>query len=260
MKGRILIIAGSDPSGGAGIQADIKTVTALGGYAATAITSLTVQNTLGVTAVHPVSQRVIVDQINAVVSDIGVDAVKIGMIGNIDAARGILGALESVTAPIILDPVLAATSGDALASEDLVGFLLSEFMPKTFLVTPNIPEAEKLTSLAIKTEDHQLQAGRRLVGLGAHAALVKGGHLVDPVITDILVTGDQEERFAHDRIETTSTHGTGCTLASAIATAVAQGMDLRGGVSRAISYLQKAIKTAPGYGDGAGPVNHTVSV
>lgn len=257
MKGRVLIIAGSDPSGGAGIQADIKTVTALGGYAATAITALTVQNTRGVSAVHAVSPGVIAAQIDAVMSDIGADAIKIGMIGDVEAARIIKAALERYTdIPAVLDPVLAATSGGALAKEGVAGFIAEHLVPRAAVITPNKDEAEALTGICVNDREGMIEAGRKLLGLGARAALVKGGHMSGETVEDILVTENEVCSFTNERIETNSTHGTGCTLASAIATGLAQGVSLEDATARAIEYVHQAIKTAPGYGGGHGPLNH----
>ena len=261
MKGRVLIIAGSDPSGGAGVQADIKTVTALGGYAAAAITALTVQNTLGVTSVHPVAPSIIRAQIDAVLDDIGADAVKIGMIGEAAAAEAIAAALrDRVRVPVILDPVLVATSGDPLAGEGVAAILLNEFVPLAEIVTPNADEAAALTGLLIKTAEDLARAGEALVKAGARAALVKGGHLRGDDVVDVLVTRSGATPYRNPRIQTTSTHGTGCTLASAIATGLAQGMALEASVARAIAYTQEAIRTAPGFGRGAGPLNHAHTV
>ncbi len=259
MKGRVLIIAGSDPSGGAGVQADIKTVTALGGYAATAITALTVQNTVGVTDVYPTPPDIIAAQIDAVLSDIGADAIKIGMIGNIETAELIaakLVKLKSAT-PIVLDPVLVASSGDVLAGDGVAGVIIEKLAPLCTVMTPNIEEAVALTGIKVRDEDTMAVAGAALIARGAGAALVTGGHGRDDIIKDVLVTVAGERVFSNPRIKTTSTHGTGCTLASAIAVGLAQGMALPRAVKRAISYVHKAIATAPGYGAGYGPLNHT---
>ncbi|GJL95564.1 MAG: hydroxymethylpyrimidine/phosphomethylpyrimidine kinase [Hyphococcus sp.] len=267
MKGRVLIIAGSDPSGGAGIQADIKTVTALGGYAATAITALTVQNTTGVSAVHPVSPDIIRDQIDAVMSDIGADAIKIGMIGNVETAQAILTTLENSgwdyqggcpdAGPVlILDPVLVATSGDSLASNGVAEFIREKLLPKTYLVTPNLPEAEALTGMEITNGEGQRLAGEKLLEMGVETVLIKGGHDKQEIIKDVLVTHAGTQVFQTPRIDTKSTHGTGCTLASAIATGLAQSMPLSASAERAIDYVHQAIKSAPGFGAGHGPLNH----
>ena len=257
MSGRIFIIAGSDPSGGAGIQADIKTVTALGGYAATAITAITVQNTKGVTAVHPVPADVIAAQIKAVMEDIGADAVKIGMIGNVETADVIVAmAKEYPDIPLVLDPVLVATSGDALAGDGVAAIIKEKLAGLSAVITPNTAEATALTGIDVTDRDAKIAAGEALVALGASAALVKGGHLPGDTVEDALVTSDGARIFSNPRIETTSTHGTGCTLASAIAAGLAQDMALQSAVKRAIDYVHAAIKTAPGYGSGCGPLNH----
>ncbi|HNR76299.1 MAG TPA: bifunctional hydroxymethylpyrimidine kinase/phosphomethylpyrimidine kinase [Parvularculaceae bacterium] len=258
MQGRVLTIAGSDPSGGAGVQADIKTVTALGGYAAAAITALTVQNTKGVTGVHPVAPDVIRAQIIAVLEDIGADAIKIGMIGDRAAGVAIADALVefAATIPVILDPVLVATSGDALAGDDMPALLLERLVPIAAVVTPNAEEAAVLAGFDVASSLELVAAGQALIRRGATAALVKGGHLDGDDIEDALVTLDGARLFRHPRIETTSTHGTGCALASAVATGLAQGAPLAAAVKRAIDYVHEAIKTAPGFGQGAGPLNH----
>ena len=258
MKGRVLIIAGSDPSGGAGIQADIKTVTMLGGYAAAAITSLTVQNTLGVKSVHPVAPAVIRAQIEAVLEDIGADAIKIGMIGEKEAAEAIAETLEAHArgVPVILDPVLAATSGGALAAPEMVPALMNRLLPLAALVTPNADEAAALTGLAMRSEDDLAAAGALLVKAGAKAALVKGGHLKGETVSDALETGAGARFFRNPRIHTRSAHGTGCTLASAVATGIAQGMPLEKAVERAIAFVRAAMRAAPGFGKGCGPLGH----
>ena len=257
MKGRVLIIAGSDPSGGAGIQADIKTVTALDGYAASAITALTVQNTKGVSAVHAVAPDVIAAQIEAVMSDIDAEAIKIGMIGDVETAAVIETALKKYSAvPVVLDPVLIATSGDALAKDGVAAFIRDRLAPLAAVITPNIDEACALTGMAIKDRDGMIAAGEALVARGAKAALVKGGHMKGDTVEDALVSASGARIFSNPRIETTSTHGTGCTLASAIATGLAQGLPLQTAVKRAVDYVHKAIATAPGFGGGNGPLNH----
>ena len=262
VKGRVLIIAGSDPSGGAGIQADIKTVTALGGYAATAITALTVQNTRGVSAVHSVAPELIRAQIEAVMSDIGADAIKVGMIGEVEAAELIGATLADYpqSIPVVLDPVLIATSGDALAGEGVAGIIRDELAPLAAIITPNMEEAAALTGIEVDQEETMIAAGENLIASGAGAALIKGGHLTGEIVKDVLVTPAGVRIFSNPRIDTTSTHGTGCTLASAVATGLAQGMALQAAVKRAIDYVHVAIKTAPGYGEGQGPLNHAHTV
>ncbi|MEZ5921035.1 MAG: bifunctional hydroxymethylpyrimidine kinase/phosphomethylpyrimidine kinase [Parvularculaceae bacterium] len=258
MRGRILIIAGSDPSGGAGVQADIKTVTALGGYAAAAITALTVQNTLGVEAVRQIEPQFIKDQAKAVIDDIGADAIKVGMIGTADAAEAIADFIvESAPGiPVILDPVLVATSGDALSGQGVASVILERLAPLAAIITPNAIEAEALTGRAVKSAEDLIAAGEALIQRGATAALVKGGHLKGAAVEDALVTLGGARVFRNPRIETKSTHGTGCTLASALATGVAQGLPLAAAAKRAIDYVHGAIKAAPEFGGGNGPLNH----
>ena len=258
MRGRVLIIAGSDPSGGAGIQADIKTVTALGAYAAAVITALTVQNTRAVEAVRQVEPQFIKDQARAVLDDIGADAIKIGMIGDAAAAEAIADLIvESAPGiPVILDPVLVATSGDALSGEGLASVILERLAPLAAVITPNAMEAEALTGRAVKSAEDLIAAGEALIQRGATAALVKGGHLKGGAVEDALVTLGGARLFRNPRLETSSTHGTGCTLASALATGIAQGSPLAAAAKRAIDYVHEAIRTAPGFGAGNGPLNH----
>ena len=257
MKGRVLIIAGSDPSGGAGIQADIKAVTMLGAYAATAITAVTVQNTTGVTGVHPIPGEVLEGQIEAVLSDIGADVIKIGMIGSVATAIIIEATLKANPGiPVVLDPVLVATSGDALGDSDVAAFIGERLLPLTTLVTPNMPEAAALSGAAVEDEAGQARAGAALLALGAKAALVKGGHGTAPDVVDLLVTTDGVSRYTGPRLDSRNTHGTGCTLASALAAGLAQGLSLEAATQRAIDYTQEAIRTAPGFGNGNGPLNH----
>lgn len=256
-KGRVLIIAGSDSGGGAGIQADIKAVTALGGYAATAITAITVQNTLGVTGVHAIPDNVVIAQAKAVLDDIGADVIKTGMLGSaalVEAVAGLLGDYPGI--PVVLDPVMVATSGDSLVADDAVEAIRTRLLPLASLVTPNAPEAEKLTGLPVTNAQEQAEAGKALVEAGAAAALVKGGHIPGDVISDVLVTADMTMLFDSERQDTTSTHGTGCTLASGIAAGLAQGLSLADAVEGAGRYLAEAIRRAPGFGSGHGPVDH----
>ncbi|MGE0650395.1 MAG: bifunctional hydroxymethylpyrimidine kinase/phosphomethylpyrimidine kinase [Alphaproteobacteria bacterium] len=258
MRGRVLIVAGSDSGGGAGIQADIKTVTALGGYAATAVTALTAQDTLGVHGVHPVPPDFIARQMSLVLADIGADAVKTGMLGDAAVIGAVADVLESDARgiPLVLDPVMVAKGGARLIGEDAVGALIARLLPIAFVVTPNVPEAEALTGRTIKGPDDMEAAGHDLVAKGARAALVKGGHLEGPEVVDVLVETAGVRRFSGARIDSRSTHGTGCTLASAIACSLAQGKPLAAAVGRARAYVRVAIKTAPGFGKGHGPLNH----
>ena len=257
-KGRVLSIAGSDSGGGAGIQADIKSITMNGGFAMTAVTAITVQNTQGVSGVIPVPTDAIAGQINVTLSDIGADAIKTGMLGDRQTIETVMGVLADIAAhiPRVIDPVMVATSGDKLLADDAVEVLQSLALPDAALVTPNAPEAEILTGRAVTDVDGQRRAAERLLESGAKAALVKGGHVGGDRIVDVLQTQYDEFFFESDRIETTSTHGTGCTLASAIATHLALGAALPDAVDRARSYLLRAIQTAKGFGSGHGPVNH----
>ncbi len=256
-QGRVLIIAGSDSGGGAGVQADIKTVTALGGYATTAITAITAQNTLGVSAIHPVPALMIAAQIDAVLDDIGADAIKIGMLGGAAAVKTVAGRLETVRGvPLVLDPVMIAKGGHALASDRAVGALKRQLIPLAALLTPNAPEAAVLTGLMVETTDDLRRAGERLLRLGAAAVLMKGGHIGGERVVDVLLTADGETTFEGPRIDTRHTHGTGCTLASACAAGLAQGLTLEIAVARAWSYVAEAIRRAPGFGAGAGPLDH----
>jgi hydroxymethylpyrimidine/phosphomethylpyrimidine kinase len=250
---RILIIAGSDSGGGAGIQADIKTVTILGGHAMTAVTAVTAQNTLGVTAVHPVPAEIILAQIDAVVSDIGVDAVKIGMIGSAFAAEQVANHLEQLKQaqpglPIVFDPVMVATSGAPLADDATIA-AYGRLMAVATLVTPNLPELKRLTH-----EEDPIAAALRLVSEHGCAVLVKGGHEEGDALADALVETDNMTSWQGQRIDTTSTHGTGCTLASAIALFLAQGVSLTDAIGRAREFVRVALREAPGLGGGAGPI------
>jgi hydroxymethylpyrimidine/phosphomethylpyrimidine kinase len=262
MRGRILIIAGSDSGGGAGIQADIKTVTALEGYAATAVTAITVQNTRGVFAVHPVPLEFVRRQIEVVLEDIGADAIKTGMLASADAIETVAGTLERLAQgiPLVVDPVMAAKGGHALLEPHAARALRERLVPRAALLTPNRPEAEILAERSIRTDDDAVVAARTLLALGPRAVLMKGGHAEGPEVWDWLVTADSVRRFASPRIETRHTHGTGCTLASAAATGLAQGLSIDRAVARARSYVLRAIRSAPGFGGGHGPLDHAHTV
>ena len=262
MKGRVLIVAGSDSGGGAGIQADIKTATALGGYAATAITALTAQDTQTVHAVHPVPANFVAEQMRVVLADIGADCIKTGMIHSAPIIEAVADAAAryGTGIPLVVDPVLVAKGGASLLEDSALRALETALIGRADLVTPNIPEAERLTGLTIATVDDMARAAERVHELGPAAVLVKGGHLESDEITDLLSHSGGVERFHGPRIESRHTHGTGCTLASAIATGIAQGMGLVDAVTRARRYLRAAIEAAPGYGAGHGPVNHGVTV
>jgi len=259
MNGRVLIIAGSDSGGGAGIQADIKTVTALGAYATTALTALTAQNTLGVQAILPVPPNFVQQQIDSVLSDIGADAVKTGMLLDhavIEAAADAVGR-GAPRVPLVVDPVMVATTGARLLDPRAIDALERRLIARAALVTPNLPEAEALTGVRIAGFADMRRAGEALLRLGAKAVMVKGGHLPGEILSDLIVT-DNGESFVLEarRIPTQHTHGTGCTLASAIAAGLAQGMPLRAAVERAHGFVQEAIRSAPGLGRGRGPLNH----
>jgi hydroxymethylpyrimidine/phosphomethylpyrimidine kinase len=252
---RILICAGSDSGGGAGIQADIKTVTALGGFAMTAITALTAQNTLGVQGVLPVPAEFIRRQIRSVLDDLGADAAKTGMLGDAEAIEAITENLPP-DLPLVVDPVMIAKGGASLLAEAAISALKQRLIPRATLLTPNLPEAEALLGRRIADLAAMQAAGADLLALGARAVLVKGGHLDGDRLFDVLVAPDGVEVFEGTRIQTRHTHGTGCTLASAIATGLGQGLALSAAVSRARVYLVEAIRTAPGFGQGHGPLNH----
>jgi len=240
---RILIIAGSDSGGGAGIQADIKTVTMLGGHAMTAVTAITAQNTIAVDAVHMIPTQMVIDQISAVVSDIGVDAVKIGMIGNADTAHAVADCLSDLSCPIIFDPVMVATSGAMLADADTIS-AFERLMRLATLTTPNLPEMEAL-------------GGKDALLAQRFPLLLKGGHADgDEIIDELHLAPGQSESWRDARIQTRSTHGTGCSLATAIATGLGQGMDLVPAIERARLFVRLALRDAPGLGQGHGPMGH----
>ena len=261
MNGRVLIIAGSDSGGGAGVQADIKTVTMLGGYAATAIAALTVQNSLGVTGVHPVPPAFVQAQMRAVLDDIGADAVKTGMLGDAATVAAVADVLEAYPArPLVVDPVMVAKGGARLLDEAAVGAVIARLLTLATLLTPNTPELAALTGRTIASEAEALAAGRHLVASGVRAVLVKGGHLEGDEVVDWLLGADGEHRFASPRIATRHTHGTGCTLASAIACGLARGLVLPDAVAAGRDYVQRAIRAAPGFGAGHGPLGHNFAV
>jgi hydroxymethylpyrimidine/phosphomethylpyrimidine kinase len=250
---RILVIAGSDSGGGAGIQADVKTITMLGGHAMTAITALTAQNTLGVDAIHAVPAEMILAQIDSVVSDIGLDAVKIGMIGSAFSAEMVAARLERLKAeqpdlPIVFDPVMVATSGSALADDATIA-AFGKLMAIATLTTPNLPELARLTQ-----EEDPVGGALHLVSDHGCAVLIKGGHEEGDALADALIETDNMTSWQGQRIDTTSTHGTGCTLASAIAFFLAQGSSLADAIGRARDFVRIALREAPGLGQGSGPM------
>jgi hydroxymethylpyrimidine/phosphomethylpyrimidine kinase len=256
-KPRVLVVAGSDSGGGAGIQADIKTITMLGGFAMTAVTALTAQNTLGVDEVLAVEPRFVALQMKSVLSDLGADAIKTGMLGSARVVEVVADVCESLAfgVPLIVDPVMVAKGGARLLDKGAHDALVLRLLPLASLVTPNVPEAEILTGMKISTLRDMERAADALLGLGPSAVLMKGGHLEGDTVVDILRTADgAEHRFEGPRIATRSTHGTGCTLASGIAAGVAEGLTLQGSVARARAYVVKAIELAPGLGRGHGPL------
>jgi hydroxymethylpyrimidine/phosphomethylpyrimidine kinase len=259
MQGRVLVVAGSDSSGGAGIQADIKTITALGGYAATAITALTAQNTLGVFRILPVDPDFVAEQMDLVLSDIGADAIKTGMLHSADVIEVVVRVLSkrASSVPLIVDPVMIAKGGTPLLDDASLFALRRRLIPRAALVTPNAPEAAAIAQLPVECEDDLGAAADAILALGAGAVLIKGAHLPGEEIVDLLRTADGEQlELRQSRIDSTSTHGTGCTLASAIAAGIAEGLTLRDSVSRAEDYVRKAILNAPGFGQGHGPLDH----
>jgi len=260
--GRVLICAGSDSGGGAGIQADIKTVTALGGFAATAITALTAQNTLGVQGVLGVAPAFIKLQITAVLDDIGADAIKTGMLADSATITAVCDALAEFGPgiPLVADPVMVAKGGHPLLAPEAVATLKARLLPMAAVITPNIPEAEALSGLAIPDVPAMHRAAAALLRMGPRAVLLKGGHGTGAVLTDLLATAEGIEAFESPRLETRHTHGTGCTLASALACGIAQGMTLRGAVVRARAYVRAAMLAAPGFGAGHGPLGHGVTM
>jgi hydroxymethylpyrimidine/phosphomethylpyrimidine kinase len=256
-KPRVLVVAGSDSGGGAGIQADMKAITMLGGFAMTAVTALTAQNTLGVQDVLAVDPAFVAAQMKSVLSDIGADAIKTGMLGSARVVEMVARVCESSGAgiPLIVDPVMVAKGGASLLDQSAIDMMVLRLFPFASLVTPNVPEAEVLTGMKLRTPDDLGRAADALLALGPSAVLMKGGHLEGDTVVDVLRTADGEEhRFEGPRIVTRSTHGTGCTLASGIAAGVAEGLTLQGAVARARKYVVRAIELAPGLGHGHGPL------
>ncbi len=257
IKSKVLIIAGSDSSGGAGIQADIKTVTSLGSYAMTAITAITSQNTTGVLSISKVPIREIKNQIEFTSRDIKPNAIKIGMLHSKKVINIVLSSLRSIKVKkIILDPVMVAKGGTKLIDNKSIKILKSKLIKKVSLITPNIPEAEILTSTKITNVNHMVIAGKKLIRLGAKNVLIKGGHLNEKYIFDIFLNKKEIKIFKSKKIRTKNTHGTGCTLSSAIATFFSCGKTLKKSCEMAIKYVNKSIKEGPKYGKGQGPINH----
>lgn len=256
---RVLSIAGSDSGGGAGIQADLKTFEALGCFGMTAITAITAQNTRGVRSIQALPPQLLAEQIDAVVEDLGVDAVKIGMLHDPAVVRVVAQAIDRHRlACVVLDPVMVATSGDRLIADDTQAVLVSELFPRATLITPNLDEAGWLIGQPIESAQALEAAARRLQAMGARAVLLKGGHLAGPVLTDLLLDGDTVVRWAGPRIESDNTHGTGCTLSSAIACGLARGRSLPDAVAMARDYVRGALAASAGWrlGGGHGPLHH----
>jgi len=261
IKSKILIIAGSDSSGGAGIQADIKTVTALGSYAMTAITAVTSQNTTGVKSIIPIAPKDIYNQIIYTSKDIKPDAIKIGMLTSAEVIKYILKSLGSIkTKQIVLDPVMVAKGGAKLINNDAIDLIRSKLIKRVNLITPNIPEAEILSKTKIKTTENMIFAAHRLLESGAKNVLIKGGHLEFKSVQDIFVNKSEMKIFSSKRYKTKNTHGTGCTLSSAITTFLSCGKPIKKACELGIKYVNSAIKTNPKYGKGHGPINHLNSM
>ncbi len=260
-KTKILIIAGSDSSGGAGIQADIKTVTALGSYAMTAITAVTCQNTTGVKSIVPIIPSEISKQINFTSSDIPPDAIKIGMLHSKKVIKEVIKSLKSIkTKLIVLDPVMVAKNGTKLIDELAIKEIKYHFIKKTYLITPNIPEAEILTNMKIKSTKDMILAAQQLLDYGAKNVLIKGGHLNSNKIYDILLNKDILKIFKSKKYNSRNTHGTGCTLSSAITTYLSCGKNLIKSCELGIKYVNEAIKSKLNLGRGNGPINHLNSI
>tara|TARA_B100000795_G_scaffold167599_1_gene126175 strand:- start:66 stop:878 length:813 start_codon:yes stop_codon:yes gene_type:complete len=260
-KSKILIIAGSDSSGGAGIQADIKTITALGSYAMTAITAVTIQNTTGVKSIIPIDPKEISNQIEFTSKDIKPDAIKIGMLHSEKVIKSVIRSLDKINIKkIILDPVMVAKGGAKLIDEKAIYLLKNKLIKKVSLITPNIPEAEILTKTEIKTKEDMIYAASILIDLGAKNVFIKGGHLNSKIVQDIFVNKDEIIIIKNKRITTSNTHGTGCTLSSAITTFFSCGKTLKRSCELATKYVNNSIRSSLNYGKGHGPINHLSSI
>jgi hydroxymethylpyrimidine/phosphomethylpyrimidine kinase len=258
---KILIIAGSDSSGGAGIQADIKTITALGSYAMTAITAVTTQNTTGVNSIVGINPKEIYNQITFTCKDIRPDAIKIGMLHSSEIIRLVLKALDLIKVKkIILDPVMVAKGGAKLINSKAIQLLKLKLIKRVLLITPNIPEAEILTKTKIKTKEDMIYAANKLIELGAKNVLIKGGHLKGKLVRDIYISNKNIKIFDSKRYKTKNTHGTGCTLSSAVTTFISCGKPVKKSCELGIKYVNSAIKSNPKYGKGHGPINHLTSL
>ena len=259
-KSKILIIAGSDSSGGAGIQADIKTVTALGSYAMTAITAVTAQNTMRVKKINPIPTKIVQKQITMVLDDIGTHAVKIGMLHNASIIKCVYKILKKYKLKnIVLDPVMISKGGTRLVSSSSIKYLKKLLLPLCNVITPNIPEAEELAGCSISNKEDMVKAAKKILSMGPKNVLLKGGHLKNKMIFDILVSKKNVKFFSKRKIRTKNTHGTGCTLSSALATCLSQKKNIYKSCKISLKYVDQAIATAPGYGKGFGPLNHLVS-
>ena len=260
-KSKILIIAGSDSSGGAGIQADIKTVTSLGSYAMTAITAVTSQNTTGINSIIGIDPKEISKQILFTCRDIKPDAIKIGMLHSESVIKSVINSLKSIkVSKIILDPVMVAKSGARLINDRAMNILKKKLMKKVSLITPNIPEAEVLTNLKIKSTEDMVQAAKLLLSMGANNVLIKGGHLKTKFVKDIFVNKKEIKFFSNKKLKTKNTHGTGCTLSSAITTFFSCGKLLNKSCELGIKYVNQSIRSNPNFGKGHGPINHLNSI
>ena len=252
---KILIIAGSDSGGGAGIQADIKTTSYFKGYAMTAVTAITAQNTVGVQSIYPLPKQIVIDQINSINNDLAPDIIKIGMLADLEIIKYISMNLSNYK--IVLDPVMVATSGDVLVSDEVITSIKNNLISKSFLITPNIYEAEILSEMKVDNVEDQIECGIKLLKLGCKNVLIKGGHGNSNNINDVLITSDGDEHiFESNKIKSTNTHGTGCSLASAIATNIALGNNIKESIKLSIDYVQSGIKNAPDFGSGNGPIRH----
>jgi len=259
IKSKILIIAGSDSSGGAGIQADIKTVTALGSYAMTAVTAVTAQNTRGVKKITPIPTKNVQKQITMILDDIGANGVKIGMLYNTSIIKCVYSILQKYKLKnIVLDPVMVAKGGTKLINNSSIKYLKKLLLPLSNLITPNIPEAEILTGYSISDKEDMIKAAKKILNMGSKNVLLKGGHLKSKMICDILATKKGIKVFSKRKIKTKNTHGTGCTLSSALATCLSQKKNIFKSCKISLNYVNQAITYAPGYGKGYGPLNHLV--
>ena len=252
---KVLIIAGSDSGGGAGIQADIKTISYFKGYAMTAVTAITAQNTVGVQSIYPLPKQIVIDQIKSINNDLSPDIIKIGMLADVEIIKYI--SMNLFNYKIVLDPVMVATSGDILVSDEVIVSIKNDLISKSFLITPNIYEAEILSEMKLNNIEDQIEAGIKLLKLGCKNVLIKGGHGNSHNISDVLITSDGNKHiFKSNKIKSSNTHGTGCTLASAIATNIGLGNDIKESIKVSIDYVQNGIKYAPDFGSGNGPIRH----